>query len=102
MAAALAGVSSALSTIDTDKLESLGDFATENAFANAATGIVIAITAPINAIGNAIGGGGKDESAQKLDEIKMVLQELLKKEGSVYIDGAKAGRAFTVGTYNLQ
>ena len=102
MAAALAGVSSALSTIDTDKLESLGDFATENAFANAATGIVSAITAPINAIGNAIGGGGKDESAQKLDEIKMVLQELLKKEGSVYIDGAKAGRAFTVGTYNLQ
>jgi hypothetical protein len=102
MAAALAGVSSALSTIDTDKLESLGDFATENAFANAATGIVSAITAPINAIGNAIGGGSKDESAQKLDEIKMVLQELLKKEGSVYIDGAKAGRAFTVGTYNLQ
>ena len=102
MAAALAGVSTALNTIDTEKLEALSDFATENAFANAATGIVSAITAPINAIGNAIGGGGKDETIQKLDEIKIVMEQLLKKEGIVYIDSTKAGRAFTVGTYNLQ
>jgi biotin operon repressor len=102
MAAALLGVSAALATIDTDKLDSLSEFATTNSFANAATGIVNAITAPINAIGNAIGGGGKDEATQKLDEIKTVLEQLLKKEGTVYIDSSKAGKAFTVGSYNLQ
>jgi hypothetical protein len=37
-----------------------------------------------------------------MNAMNNTLQQILKKEGSVYIDGAKAGRAFTVGSYNLQ
>jgi hypothetical protein len=38
----------------------------------------------------------------QMNAMNNTLQQILKKEGSVYIDGTKAGRAFTVGTYNLQ
>ncbi len=39
---------------------------------------------------------------KQMSAMNNTLQQILKKEGSVYIDGTKAGRAFTVGTYNLQ
>lgn len=102
MAAALLGVSAALATIDTDKLDSLSDFATENAFANAATGIVSAITAPINAIGNAIGGGGEDAQTKKLDEIRILLQQILVKEGVVNLDSQKVGQITSLKTVKVQ
>ena len=102
MAGALQTVSTALNDIDTDKLEALGDFATENAFANAASGIVSAITAPINAIGNAIGGGGEDAQTKKLDEIKTLLQQILAKEGVVNLDSQKVGQITSLKTVKVQ
>jgi hypothetical protein len=38
----------------------------------------------------------------QMNAMNNTLQQILKKEGTVYIDSTKAGRAFTVGTYNLQ
>lgn len=102
MGNALLTVATALNDIDTDKLEALGDFATENAFANAATGIVSAITAPINAIGNAIGGGGEDAQTKKLDEIKTLLQQILVKEGVVNLDSQKVGQITSLKTVKVQ
>jgi len=102
MASALKGVASALNDIDTDKLEALGDFATENAFVNAASGIVSAITAPIAAIGNAVGGGGADQQAAKLDEIKAILQQILTKEGTVNLDSQKIGQITSLKTVKVQ
>ena len=102
MATALTGVASALNDIDTDKLEALGDFATENAFANAASGIVSAITAPITAIGNKVGGGGADQQAAKLDEIKAILQQILTKEGTVNLDSQKIGQITSLKTVKVQ
>jgi hypothetical protein len=102
MVTALTGVASALNDIDTDKLEALGDFATENAFANAASGIVSAITAPITAIGNKVGGGGADQQAAKLDEIKAILQQILTKEGTVNLDSQKIGQITSLKTVKVQ
>jgi hypothetical protein len=102
MATALTGVASALNDIDTDKLEALGDFATENAFANAASGIVSAITAPITAIGNKVGGGGADQQVAKLDEIKAILQQILTKEGTVNLDSQKVGQITSLKTVKVQ
>jgi len=100
MAVALMGVSTALSQIDTDKLDSLNEFATTNTIGSAVGGIVNAITAPIEALGSAIGGGG--EQSNELAEIKSILQQILNKETNIYMDATKVGTGFAVGTSKVQ
>jgi len=100
MAVALMGVATALSQIDTDKLDSLNEFATTNTIGNAVGGIVSAITAPIQALGSAIGGGG--EQSNELAEIKSILQQILAKETDIYLDTTKVGTGFAVGTSKVQ
>lgn len=54
------------------------------------------------------GGGGRSTGIDigplvaEMQNIKVVLQQILAKEGSVYIDSTKAGTAFAVGTSKLQ
>jgi hypothetical protein len=100
MAVALMGVSTALSQIDTDKLDSLNEFATNTSISSAVGGIVSAITAPIQALGSAIGGGG--EQSNELAEIKSILQQILNKETNIYMDATKVGTGFAVGTSKVQ
>jgi hypothetical protein len=38
----------------------------------------------------------------EMQNVKAVLQQILAKEGAVYIDSTKAGTAFAVGTSKLQ
>lgn len=65
--------------------------------------------------GTDLGGGDKSEKGQtgtvsldisplvaELQAMKAVLQQILTKEGSVYIDSTKAGTAFAMGTSKLQ
>jgi hypothetical protein len=100
MATALMGVANALNQIDTDKLDSLNEFATTNSIGNAVGGIVNAITAPIQALGNVIGGG--NERDNELAEIKSVLQQILAKETNIYLDTTKVGTGFAMGTSKVQ
>ncbi len=86
--------------IDTDKLDSLNEFATTNTIGSAVGGIVNAITAPIEALGSAIGGGG--EQSNELAEIKSILQQILNKETNIYMDATKVGTGFAVGTSKVQ
>jgi hypothetical protein len=54
------------------------------------------------------GGGGRSTGIDigplvaEMQNVKAVLQQILAKEGSVYIDSTKAGTAFAVGTSKLQ
>ena len=82
------------------KLDSLNEFATTNTIGNAVGGIVSAITAPIQALGSAIGGGG--EQSNELAEIKSILQQILAKETDIYLDTTKVGTGFAVGTSKVQ
>lgn len=100
MAVALMGVATALNQIDTDKLDSLNDFAISNSIGNAVGGIVSAITAPIEALGGMI-GGGKGEN-NELAEIKSILQQILAKETNIYMDSTKVGTGFAMGTSKVQ
>jgi hypothetical protein len=38
----------------------------------------------------------------EMQNVRAVLQQILAKEGSVYIDSTKAGTAFAIGTSKLQ
>jgi len=65
--------------------------------------------------GTELGGGGKSVTGEtrmpsidlspliaEMQNVRAVLQQILAKEGSVYIDSTKAGTAFAVGTSKLQ
>ena len=98
MAASLLGVSIALNSIDTEKMETLAEFAEKSAISAAAQGIATAITAPIQAISAVAGGGGNESMAAELKEIKNILAQMLNKEGVVYLDGNKVGTTLSTGT----
>ena len=96
MAQALFQVGDALTTIDTDKLDALGDFAIENSFANVGNAIA-------GAIGSIFGGGETEDSTSKeLSEIKSVLQQILNKETNIYLDSTKVGTGFAVASSKIQ
>jgi hypothetical protein len=54
------------------------------------------------------GGGGRSTGIDigplvaEMQNVKAILQQILAKEGSVYIDSTKAGTAFAVGASKLQ
>jgi hypothetical protein len=100
MAVALMGVSTALGKIDDKKLKSLNEFATTNTIGSAVGGIVSAITAPIQALGNAVGGG--NEKNNEIAEMKSILQQILAKETHIYLDTTKVGTGFSMGTSKVQ
>jgi hypothetical protein len=60
--------------------------------------------------GTDLGGGGGGRSTgidigplvAEMQNVRAVLQQILAKEGAVYIDSTKAGTAFAVGTSKLQ
>jgi len=95
----LAQFNGTLNNLDEDKLEALSEFGEKSAIASAFGGTSSAAIGPV---ANLTGGGSRDSTAVELREIKAVLQQILAKEGSVYIDSTKAGTGFAIGTSKLQ
>jgi hypothetical protein len=95
IAGALIGVSVALATIDTSKLTALDEFASNRSTDSIVSGITDFITAPIKAVGEAIGGGGKEEINTGIDltpmiaainEVKTAVNSLQNRPVKLYID----------------
>ena len=110
IAGALIGVSAALASIDVSKLEALDEFSSSQATNSAVKGITDFITAPIKAIGEAIGGGGKEEINAGIDltpmiaainEVKAAVDRLYSKDQSINMDGKKVGTTLVQGSYKV-
>jgi hypothetical protein len=93
IALSLAGISLALSTIDTSKLGALDEFASNRSTESIVGGITDFITAPIKAIGESI--GGKEEINTGIDltpmiaainEVKASINNLQNRPIKLYID----------------
>ncbi len=67
-------------------------------------GMVIGTNIGRSSPGGGGGGGGTDISplVVEMQNVKAVLNQILAKEGSVYMDSTKVGTAVTVGTYKTQ
>jgi hypothetical protein len=109
IAGALVGVAAALSAIDISKLEALDDFASNQSTNSAAKGITDFITAPIKAIGEAI-GGSKEEIKPGIDltpmitainEVRDAVNKLYSKDQSINMDGKKVGTTLVQGSYKV-
>jgi hypothetical protein len=109
IAGALIGVSVALASIDISKLEALNEFSSTQATNSAVKGITDFITAPIKAIGEAI-GGGKEEINNGVDltpmiaainEVKIAIDRLYNKDTSINMDGKKVGTTLVQGSYRV-
>ena len=101
LAVGLKQVANALRDLDVEKIEALEDFVITEALASAGKNIVAAFTAPLQAIGNLLGGGGEsDEDVMR--EIRDLLREIKNKEGVVTLDGNKVGTALGMGRYKTQ
>lgn len=109
LAGALMGVSVALATIDTSKLESLDEFASNRASTSIVGGITEFITSPIKAIGDAIGGGKEGANAgvdltpmiAAINEVKAAVNELQKRPVTINMDGKQIGSSLVQGSYKL-
>jgi hypothetical protein len=108
MAGALAGVSLALASIDVSKLNALDEFSTTQSSNSVVSGITDFITAPIKAIGEAIGGGDKEEIKSGVDltpmiaainEVKAAVDRLYSKDQSINMDGKKVGTTLVQNSY---
>ena len=88
-----------LNSLDEDKLDALSEFGEQSIATSTFGGTASATTGPL---ANLAGGGSRDSFTVELKEIKAVLQQILAKEGSVYIDSTKAGTGFAIGTSKLQ
>jgi hypothetical protein len=97
MAKGLFGIGEALNTIDTDKLEELGDFALDNSLANIGNSIA-------GAIGSIFGSSSskEDPQAKELAEIKSIMQAILNKNYDIYLDSTKVGTGMAIGTSKVQ
>lgn len=110
IAGALIGVSAALVSIDTSKLEALDNFSNSQSSNSAVSGITNFITAPIKVIGEAIGGGDKEEIKAGVDltpmiaainEVKAAVDRLYNKDTSINMDGKKVGSTLVQGSYKV-
>jgi hypothetical protein len=108
IAGALIGVSIALATIDTSKLEALDEFSSNRSTESIVGGITNFITAPIKAVGEAIGVGGKEEINTSIDltpmiaainEVKASVDKLYNKDTSINMDGKKVGTTLVQNSY---
>lgn len=95
MAAGLLGVAVALDQIDADKLESLNEFAETSPLASVGKAIG-------GAIESLFGGGEEGKSSPELIEIRDILNKILQKETSIYMDSTKVGTGFAMGTSKVQ
>jgi len=109
IAGALIGVSAALATIDTSKLEALDEFSNNQSSNSVVSGITGLITAPIKAIGDVI-NGGKEEINTGIDltpmiaainEVKASIDKLYSKDTSINMDGKKVGSTLVQGSYKV-
>ena len=111
MAVALQQVSSALATIDTSKLEALSEFSDKQSggiIGRAVSGITDFITAPIKAVGEAMGGEAKTAGGTDLtpiiaaiNEVKTSVDKLYNKNTTINMDGSKVGTTLTQGSYKF-
>jgi hypothetical protein len=105
VALGLTQVSTALASIDTSKLEALSDFSTQMSIGSAVKGITDFITAPIKAIGSAIGGEGGTDNAPMvaaINEVRDAVNKLYTKNNDVYIDSVKVTTASQkAGNYKM-
>jgi hypothetical protein len=110
IAGALVGVSVALAAIDISKLAALDEFSSKQATNSAVKGITDFITAPIKAVGEAIGGGGKEEINSGIDltpmitainEVRDAVNKLYNKDTSINMDGKKVGTTLVQGSYKV-
>jgi len=107
MASALQSVSSALAGIDSSKLDALNSFASSRATESAIGGITSFLTAPIKAIGSALGseeGGGTNSNAElvtAINEVKTAVKELMNRPVVVNMDGKQIGSSLVQGSYKM-
>ena len=95
LAAGLLGVAIALNQIDTDKLESLNEFAEVNPLTSVGNAIS-------GAIGSIFGNSGEKQTSPELTEIRNILSQILKKETHIYLDTTKVGTGFSMASSKLQ
>ena len=96
IASGIAALSSALATLELEKIDELKDLVMTTAFAAPMVAASGAITELLGGITG--GGGGEDSNKALLAEIK-ALRAAVEAGGDVYIDGNKAGRAINIATY---
>jgi hypothetical protein len=123
VATALTQVASALSSIDTSKLESLSSFASKMSLGSVVKGITDFITAPVKAVGEAIGGGAEGNSAASvkvvggaigggaegnnaamiaaINEVRDAVNKLYTKDSSIHMDGKKVGTTLSQGSHKV-
>jgi hypothetical protein len=108
IAGALLGVSVALAAIDTSKLEALDEFSSNQSSNSVVSGITGLITAPIKAIGEAIGVGDKEEINTSIDltpmiaainEVTAAVNKLYNKDTAINMDGKKVGTTLVQNSY---
>ena len=96
IAAGIAALSSALATLELEKIDELKDLVMTTAFAAPAIAATGAITELISGITGASSGGDSDKALlEKIDRLIAAVET----GGDVYIDGNKAGRAINIATY---
>ena len=110
IAGALIGVSAALASIDVSKLGALDEFSSNQATNSAAKGITDFITTPIKAIGEAVGGGGKEEINTGIDltpmiaainEVKTAINSLQNRPVKLYVDSKEITTKAVQGSYKV-
>ena len=77
----------------------MSEFGEQSIASSTFGGTASATTGPL---ANLAGGGSRDSFTVELKEIKAVLQQILAKEGEVFIDSTKVGIALAVGTSKLK
>jgi hypothetical protein len=110
IAGALIGVSVALAAIDISKLAALDEFASNRSTESIVGGITDFITAPIKAVGEAIGVGGKEEINAGIDltpmiaainEVTAAVNKLHNKDTAINMDGKKVGTTLVQNSYKV-
>jgi hypothetical protein len=108
VATALTQVSSALASIDISKLEALGGFATKMSIGTVVKGITDFITAPVKAVGEAIGGGGENkgnaenaEMIKAINQVRDAVNKLHAKDTTINMDGKKVGTTLSQNSHKV-
>jgi hypothetical protein len=106
MSIALGTLQTALAGIDTEKLKDIMSPSIGGVVLGLGTAAIQGVTDSVQSIAGTFGAGGgggeNDAVVKELEAVKEVLNQILKKEGSVFIDSTKAGTAFAMGTSKLQ
>ena len=106
MSIALGTLQTALAGIDTEKLKDIMSPSIGGVVLGLGTAAIQGATDSVQSIAGTFGAGGEggenDAVVKELQAVKEVLNQILKKEGSVIIDSTKAGTAFAMGTSKLQ